>query len=201
MSWRSNAVGRAGLVCVLACLATAGHISSAAAVSRVPVGSAAALAADRVVTVLGEAPGPVRVVSRGFGGGSARLATLSPPGLQRASFYVESVAASATRWAVALKVIHVPADDEEPDRERGELIVSGSTAGGPPRTLAACARNEAVGDTDPIDLSVAGDDVAWSSASCLGATAPTSSASSRRSRASRRVSPTSRAPCACSRAR
>jgi hypothetical protein len=168
MSSRSSAAGRVAWLCLLACLC---EISPAvAAPAAVPVGEVAALAGDRAVTVLGYAPHTVRVVSRGVGGGSARLATLSPPGRGRANFYITSVAASATTWAVAITAIHAfPDIEEKPDRDRGELIVSGSTAGGPPRTLASCARDEDIVNWDPIDLSVAGDDVAWSASSCPGA--------------------------------
>jgi hypothetical protein len=165
MSPRSAALGL-----VVACLAAAAHAGAAVAgPSAVPVGPAAALAGDRAVTVLGEPPHEARVVLRGTGGASVRLATLSAPGYKHASVYAESVAASATTWAVALKAALLPDAGEEPNRDRGELIVSGPVAGGPVRTLAACAR-DAADDVDPIDLAVAGDDVAWSSASCPDAT-------------------------------
>jgi hypothetical protein len=165
MSTRRAAIAAGLTTAVLGVPSTA-----VAAESAVPVGSGAALAGDRVVTVVGHAPHPARVVSRATGGGSVRLATLSPRGHRRANYYVVTVAASATTWAVAINAAFVPNDDEELDRERGELIVSGSTAGGPPRTLASCARSEEVEDPEPIDLAVAGDDVAWSSSSCPGAT-------------------------------
>jgi hypothetical protein len=97
------------------------------------------------------------------------LATLTPPGAGHGNDYLVTVAASATTWAVAIKRYFLGGEDS-PDFERGELIASGSTAGGPPRTLAACAFREEDPYIQPIDLTVSGDDVAWSSASCRGAT-------------------------------
>ena len=124
---RSIALGLA-----VAGLALGGHIASAAIAPRpVPVGSAAALAGDRVVTVLGQPPGPARVVIRGEDGPPATLATLSPPGRKRAGYYVQSLAASATTWAVALEAIEVPNADENPQHERGELIGSRPPAADP----------------------------------------------------------------------
>jgi hypothetical protein len=162
-------LARSGLLALL--LVAAGPVGAAAAApAPVTVGSVAAVAGDRAVTVLGEPPRAARVVLRGPGGASTQLATLSPPGAGHANYYEASVAASASTWAVALKSYFISDDDETQERERGELIASGPMAGGPPRTLAACARNEADPNREPIPLTVAGDDVAWSSASCPDAT-------------------------------
>jgi hypothetical protein len=95
------------------------------------------------------------------------LATLTPPGAGHGNSYLATVAASATTWAVGLDRYFLGGEDK-PDVQRGELIVSGSTAGGPPRTLASCAL-KAVGVGAAVELTVSGDDVAWAEASCRGA--------------------------------
>jgi hypothetical protein len=89
---------------------------------------------------------------------------------------VTGLAVTPTTWVVAAQFRFAPdteGDDQAPDHEVGEAIVSGPIGGGPPTTLLRCTLDVAVDKEHVLTpkLAVSDDRVAWSGSLCPGAAA------------------------------